>query len=105
MQVIAAGRAGEDAAAVYKSERLAVGIEALSRSYDHVVIDAGAAQSILSGSIARLAPCAVLVAGGTAPAKAEAVREHLAQSGFTDIAVFSGTPPALDADGLRGVAA
>ena len=83
----------------------ALGIEALSRAYDHVIIDAGAAQSILSERIARLAPCALLVAGATAPEKAEAVREHLAQSGFTDIAVFAGTPPALEADGMRGVAA
>jgi hypothetical protein len=105
VQVIGAGRPGADATAVYNSERLAVGIEALSRTYDHVIIDAGAAQSILSERIARLAPCAVLVAGATAAPKTEAVREHLAQSGFTDIAVYDGTPPAHDAEGLRGVAA
>jgi len=105
LQLIAAGRLGADSAAVYQSERIAVGIEALSRAYDHVIIDAGAAQSILSERIARLAPCAVLVAGTIATEKAEAVREHLAQSGFTDIAVFAGTPPALEADGMRGVAA
>jgi len=105
LQLIAAGRVGADSAAVYQSERIAVGIEALSRAYDHVIIDAGAAQSILSERIARLAPCAVLVAGTIAAEKAEAVREHLAQSGFTDIAVFAGTPPALEVDGMRGVAA
>jgi exopolysaccharide transport family protein len=104
VQLIAAGRVGADSATIYKSERIAIGIDALARAYDHVVIDAGAAQSILSERIARLAPCALLVANGVAPAKAQAVREHLAQSGFTDIAVFTGTAPALDAD-MRGVAA
>jgi len=32
-----------------------------------------------------------------------AVREHLAQAGFTDIAVFTGD--VRDADGIHGVAA
>jgi Mrp family chromosome partitioning ATPase len=105
VQMIAAGRVGSEAAAIYKSERLAGGLDALARAYDHVIIDAGAVQSILSERIARLAPCAVLVASGVASAKADAVREHLAQAGFTDIAVFTGTAPALDIDGMQGVAA
>jgi hypothetical protein len=33
------------------------------------------------------------------------VRDHLANAGFTDIAVFTGAPPALDAESMRGVAA
>ena len=64
VQLIAAGRVGADAAAVYKSERLAVGIDALSRAYDHLVIDAGAATGSPAERIARLAPCGVLVASG-----------------------------------------
>ena len=46
--------------------------------------------------IARLAPCAVLVASGLAQADADAMRDHLANAGFSDIAVFTGTAPALD---------
>jgi succinoglycan biosynthesis transport protein ExoP len=105
VQVIAAGRVGGDAAAVYKSERIAVGIDALSRAYDHLVIDAGAAAVTPVDRIARLAPCGVLVASGLAAAKADAVRSQLGDAGFTDIAVFAGTPPALDAESERGVAA
>jgi Mrp family chromosome partitioning ATPase len=105
LQVIATGRVGPDAAAIYKSERIATGLDALARTYDHVIIDAGAVQSILSERIARLAPCAVLVASGVNSTKSEAVRTHLAQAGFTDIAVFTGAAPALDAEGMHEVAA
>jgi exopolysaccharide transport family protein len=104
-QVIAAGRVGSEAAAIYKSERIAIGLDALARTYDHVVIEAGAVQSILSERIARLAPCAVLVTTGVSTTKADAVRTHLAQAGFTDIATFNGTAPALDGDDMHGVAA
>ena len=67
--MIAAGRVGADAAAVYGSERLRIGIEALSRAYDHLVIDAGALPNAPADRIARLAPCGVLVASGQAAAQ------------------------------------
>ena len=105
LQLIPAGRAGMDAADVIGSERLKIAIDALTRSYDHVIIDASAAPHALDDKIARLAPCAVLVASGLAANKADAVRDHLANAGFTDIAVFTGAPPALDAESMRGVAA
>ena len=108
VQVVPAGRTGMDAADVIGSERLRIAIDALSRSYDHVIIDASAAPHALDDQIARLAPCAVLVARGLSTSKAAAVRDHLANAGFTDIAVFAGTAPALDAqaaEAMRGVAA
>ncbi len=105
VQVIPAGRPGMTAADVIGSERLKTAIDALSRSYDHVIIDASAAPHAMDDRLARLAPCAVLVASSLAASKAAAVRDHLANAGFTDIAVFTGTPPALDAEAMRGVAA
>ena len=105
VQVIPAGRAGTDAGDVIGSERLKIAIDALTRSYDHVIIDASAAPHALDDKIARLAPCAVLVASGLAANKADAVRDHLANAGFTDIAVFTGAAPALDAEAMREVAA
>ncbi len=105
VQVIAAGRVGADAATVYGSERLRIGIEALSRAYDHLIIDAGALPNAPADRIARLAPCGVLVASGQAAAKAAAVCDLLGNAGFDDIAVFAGTPPTLDAEAARGVAA
>ena len=105
VQVIAAGRAELDAAAVLKSERLIIAFDALARSYDHVIIDAGVAPHALDDRIARLAPCAVLVTTGLAAAKCDAIRDHLAKAGFSDIAVFAGTAPALDNESVGNVAA
>ena len=87
------------------SERLNIAIDALSRTYDHVVIDAGAAPHVPAERIARLAPCGVLVASGLAEANANAMRDHLANAGFSDIAVFTGTLPTLDAESMGSVAA
>ena len=56
VQVIAAGRAGLDAAAIISSERLTVAFDALARTYDHVIVDASVAPHALDGRIARLAP-------------------------------------------------
>jgi Mrp family chromosome partitioning ATPase len=103
LQVISAGRAGTDTAAVVMSDRLTVGIEALSRTYDHIVIDAGSA--IPPARVARLAPCGVLVASGVAAATADAVRSELGNAGFTDVAIYAGKAPAFDTESPRVVAA
>jgi polysaccharide biosynthesis transport protein len=105
VQVIPAGRAGLDAAAVLGSERLVIAFDALARAYDHIVVDASVAPHAMDARIARLAPCAVLVATGLAAGKADAIRDHLATAGFSDIAVFTGTAPALDPAREAGVAA
>ncbi|MEA2872967.1 MAG: tyrosine-protein kinase Etk/Wzc [Hyphomicrobiales bacterium] len=105
VQVIPAGRAGLDAAAVLGSERLVIAFDALARTYDHIVIDASAAPHAMDGRIARLAPCAVLVATGLAASKSDAIQDHLVTAGFSDIAVFTGMAPALDPANETGVAA
>ena len=105
VQIVPAGRVGTDTAAVYTSERLAIAVDALARSYDYVVIDAGSATTVPLDRIARLAPSAVLVTSDLAVTEADAVRAQLEKSGFGDVAMFTGTPPALDADARRGVAA
>jgi exopolysaccharide transport family protein len=98
VQIVPAGRVGPDTATVYMSDRLGIAIDALSRTYDHVVIDAGAAPQVPAERIARLAPCGVLVANGLTQVNADAMRDHLANAGFSDIAVFAGTAPALDTE-------
>ena len=80
-------------------------MDALSRTYDHVVIDAGAASYVPADRIARLASCGVLVAGDAPQEAANAMRDHFANAGFSDIAVFTGTAPALDAESIGSVAA
>ena len=105
VQIVPAGRVGGEAAMVFMSERLSMAMDALSRAYDHVVIDAGAAPYVPADRIARLASCGVLVAGGVAAEAANTMRDHLANAGFSDIAVFTGTAPALDAESVGNVAA
>jgi exopolysaccharide transport family protein len=105
VQVVPAGRVGSDAAMIFMSERLGPALDALSRTYDHVVIDAGAASYVPADRIARLTPCAVLVAGGAAQDSLNATRDDLANAGFIDIAVFTGPAPALESDSIGSVAA
>ena len=107
VQVVPAGRAGMDAADVIGSERLRIAIDALSRSYDHVIIDASAAPHALDDKIARLAPCAVLVASGLARQQG---RGRARSSGECRLHRHRGVhrhgaAPTLDAEAMRGVAA
>jgi len=99
VQLVQAGEAAGNAAAIINSERLTIAIDALSRTYDHVVINAGPAAELSSERIARLAPCALLVATGIAAADAEALHDQLANAGFSDVAVFTGMIPELDVRG------
>ena len=99
--VVAAGRAPADINSAMTSERLAIGMNALARTYDHVVVDAGAMPQIPLERFARLAPHAVLVAPGMPENVVSAARERLSAVGFTDITTFVDTPPLPDS-GTRG---
>jgi succinoglycan biosynthesis transport protein ExoP len=103
-QVIAAGRIGPETAGAIMSQRLSIGMQALSRAYDHVIVDAGALPGIQAERIAQLAPCVVLVAGDLGADEAEAARARLSAAGFSDIAVFAGVR-ASDAGVAHGAAA
>jgi Mrp family chromosome partitioning ATPase len=104
VQIVTAGRVGSDAAMVYMSERLGMAADALARTYDHVVIDAGSVPYAPVDRIARLAPCAVLVATGLSPDRIEAMREQIANAGFREIAIYSGSPPTLDGETISAAA-
>jgi uncharacterized protein involved in exopolysaccharide biosynthesis/Mrp family chromosome partitioning ATPase len=101
VQLVQAGQGGGNAGAVINSERLTIAVDALARTYDHLVINAGPAAQLATERIARLAPCALLVATGIEPADAEALRDQLGNAGFGDVAVFDGAAPELDASGAR----
>ncbi|GIK80502.1 MAG: LPS biosynthesis protein [Alphaproteobacteria bacterium] len=83
--LVPAGRVGADSAAILMSERLAIALDALARSYDHLVIDAGAVGDFDAVRMARFAPEAVLVAGPAAPELVKEACDQLSESGFTDI--------------------
>jgi tyrosine-protein kinase Etk/Wzc len=105
LQLITGGRAGADSAAILMSERLAIALDALARTYDHVLIDVGAISADTVQRIARLASHAVLVAPPTADDVADAAFETLRRGGFAEIAVFAGTAPRLESADARVVAA
>ena len=63
---------------------------ALARSYDHVVVDAGEAGGPEIERIAEIAPHAVLVADTPASAATTSARERLLASGFGDVRILVG---------------
>jgi uncharacterized protein involved in exopolysaccharide biosynthesis/Mrp family chromosome partitioning ATPase len=96
VHLVGVGRVGGEGAAILSSARVATTLEALARSYDHVVIDAGAVPEMAVESLARLAPRAVLVAAEIADPAALAARDRLLAAGFIDVIIFPGTPPGPD---------
>jgi Mrp family chromosome partitioning ATPase len=91
--LILAGRAAVDGAALMQSERLSIAVEALARSYDHVIIDAGAADDLPLDCFATLAPRAVLIAADLSIAAAAIMRERLLKAGFVNVSVVADAPP------------
>ena len=64
------------------AQRLAITLEALGRSYDHVVIDAGAVTEAVLDRLVDLAPRVVLVAAEVDDPAALARRAALLNAGF-----------------------
>jgi succinoglycan biosynthesis transport protein ExoP len=91
--IVPAGRSGPDNAAILASERIGVVLDALARTYDHVVVDVGTVAEPLPEPLMRGSPRAVLVATGVPPEAAVAARDRLLVTGFTDVAVFDASPP------------
>ncbi|NWG23068.1 MAG: lipopolysaccharide biosynthesis protein [Pseudorhodoplanes sp.] len=95
VHVVACGDVGADPAAILASPRLVMTIEAFARTYDYLVIDAGAVADVADlAPLAQLAPQAVLVTADPAQADAQAASELLGAAGFAGVTVFVGTPGA-----------
>jgi Mrp family chromosome partitioning ATPase/capsular polysaccharide biosynthesis protein len=90
VHLIMAGCQPIDAAAIMSSQRLSITIEALARSYDHVVVDAGTAGESALERLAQMAPRAVLVAAEVDDPAIAPVRERLLQAGFADVSLLAG---------------
>jgi succinoglycan biosynthesis transport protein ExoP len=105
VHLIQAGLAA-DAQSVLSSQRLAITLEALARSYDHVVVDAGALPDLAAERFAQLAPRAVLVAGKLDDPMTLSARERLMAAGFSNISVLSSGPrgPERSTPGTRAAA-
>ncbi len=92
VHLIAAGHIAGDAATIMTSPRLIVTLEALARTYDHVIVDGGALAEAAPEFFARMAPCAVLVATDIDNQAAQTTREQLMAAGFSDVLLWLGTP-------------
>src|SRR5262249_55122901 len=97
VHLVAAGRIGGDGAAIAASPRLAMMVEALARTYDHVIIDAGTTFEAAPERLHRLAPRAVLVATEQMSPATRVARERLAAAGYGEIAVLDGAANAAAA--------
>jgi succinoglycan biosynthesis transport protein ExoP len=94
VHLVGAGRIGADGPAIVASQRLAMMVEALARTYDHVLIDAGVTFEVAVERLYRLAPRAVLIAADQTGPATRAARERLAAAGYGEIAVLDGAASA-----------
>lgn len=94
LHLVGAGQVDAGSLAIIASDRLAMLIEALGRTYDHVVVDAGAAPDAAADRIHRLAPVAVLVTSDAASPATRAAHERLVAAGFGEVAVLDGASSA-----------
>ena len=97
VHLVAAGNVGNDAATLAASPMLATVIEALVRSYDHVVLDVGSAADVAVERFAPLAARAVLVAADPAHPATRVARERLMLAGFADVTLLAGGAQAVAA--------
>jgi uncharacterized protein involved in exopolysaccharide biosynthesis/Mrp family chromosome partitioning ATPase len=97
VHLVATGNVGGDGAALAASPTLATVIEALVRSYDHVVIDVGSAADVAVERFAPLATRAVLVAADPATPATRAARERLMMAGFADVMILASSAQSVAA--------
>jgi uncharacterized protein involved in exopolysaccharide biosynthesis/Mrp family chromosome partitioning ATPase len=106
VHLVMAGHAKLDAAAIMGSQRLAIAIEAIGRSYDQVVIDCGRLEEAWLGRWARFALRAVFVTSDPNSSAAALAREDLLKAGFVEVILVSerAAPVALP-EGSKAAAA
>jgi polysaccharide biosynthesis transport protein len=106
VHLVTAGRAPVDGQTILSSLRLSITLEALARSYDHVVVDAGALRDATLDRFAQLAPRAVLIADGLDDPATASARDRLIAAGFVDVRVLASGPrgPEADVTGDRAAA-
>jgi MinD-like ATPase involved in chromosome partitioning or flagellar assembly len=96
LHLILAGRPSGEPPAILAAQRLATVLEALTRTYDYLLLDAGAIADGSLDGLARFAPRAVLVAGNLRKKALTAAQTQLHQAGFAEVTVIEGPPPKID---------
>jgi Mrp family chromosome partitioning ATPase len=88
LHLITSGRMSTDQLALLSAPRMAASFDALARSYDHVVVDAGAIGEAALDAIGEIVPHAVLLAGTLSNAATASARERLLAAGFNEVTVL-----------------
>jgi uncharacterized protein involved in exopolysaccharide biosynthesis len=88
VHLIAAGEAGQ-IAAILTSPRLVMTIDALAKTYDHVIIDAGAVPDTVAEHFVPFARRTVLISDDTDEQSTKLARERLQAAGFADVTVLA----------------
>ncbi len=105
LHLISAGQAPTDRARYSRRAGMVANFDALARSYDHVVVDAGDATGPEVERVAEIAPHAVLVADSLANAATAAARERLLAAGFADVRILVGAYGSSRRDRSRSLTA
>jgi polysaccharide biosynthesis transport protein len=97
VHLVAAGEVGNDVVSLSSSPMLVTVIEALGRSYEYVVIDAGSVGDVSPDRLAPLATRAMLVAADPSSSVTRSLREQLLRAGLREVAVIAGGAEAVAA--------
>jgi succinoglycan biosynthesis transport protein ExoP len=97
VHLISSGHTPTDRSEIMASDIVPVSFEALSRSYDYVVIAAGMIGGSELDDVATIAPSAVLVAGTLTNAGTASAKDRLLNAGFEDVIVVVGTTAGVGA--------
>jgi len=90
LHLISSGRVVAERGEIVLSPAMATTFDALARSYEHVVVAAGAVVGPELEVIGAMAPHAMLVVEEAPDAGASAARERLLDAGFDDVTVVAG---------------
>jgi uncharacterized protein involved in exopolysaccharide biosynthesis/Mrp family chromosome partitioning ATPase len=106
VHVIMAGQPTRDSTAVFNAARLTITLEALARSYDYVIVDAGSMYDAPTERFAQLTPRAVLVADERDDQTTTSACDQLLAVGFANVSVLVNPPqgPQSDTSGTRAAA-
>jgi len=90
LHLISAGQAPLDRVGLLAAPGMVTNFNALARSYDHLVVDAGEAMGPEIERISEVAPHVVLITDTLANPATTAARERLLASGFGDVRILVG---------------
>ena len=99
LNLITSGRTPADRLTILSAPGMAPTFAALARSYDHLVLDAGALGGPEMTAIAEIAPHAFLLTETATGAATAAGRERLIDAGFDDVTVLVGARAGVAAAG------